>query len=405
MDGTRGSRPSATNRIQTMIRSGGGYRGPFLRVTAANFFFFLNFASFFLLPLHVKAIGGSESVVGLVMGTTGMASLLFLPVVGSLMDRYGRRLFLFLGAGGMTLAALLFPSVDRVGLPLFALRLLQGVSFACAFTATTTFAADFAPPERRAQALGLFGLSTLLTHAMAPGLGEEIIARFGFSALFVVAALCSGISLWVASGLPHGRTLRSEDAAPPVVQSISRAQWLTGAITALGAMGFGTVMTFIATFVRTAGFGRAGYFFAAYTSTAILVRFAGAGMSDRFGRRQVIIPTLLALGTSIALVATAGTVPALAVAGMLFGAAQGISYPTLHALMVDLSADGQLGRTQALFNGAFNLGSTSGSFLFGYAAEHLGYRPMFLLAAAMPVLGSLFLAITRPDRASSRRHH
>ena len=33
------------------------FTGPFLRVTLANFFFFLNFASFFLLPLHVKALG------------------------------------------------------------------------------------------------------------------------------------------------------------------------------------------------------------------------------------------------------------------------------------------------------------------------------------------------------------
>src|SRR5205814_579263 len=35
----------------------------FARVTIANFFFFLSFASFFLLPLHVRALGGSERLV------------------------------------------------------------------------------------------------------------------------------------------------------------------------------------------------------------------------------------------------------------------------------------------------------------------------------------------------------
>jgi hypothetical protein len=33
--------------------------GPFARVTVANFLFFLNYASFFLLPLYVKTLGGS----------------------------------------------------------------------------------------------------------------------------------------------------------------------------------------------------------------------------------------------------------------------------------------------------------------------------------------------------------
>ena len=49
--------------------------GPFLLTTVANFFFFLNFASYFLLPLHIRALGGSESVIGLAMGVNGLASL------------------------------------------------------------------------------------------------------------------------------------------------------------------------------------------------------------------------------------------------------------------------------------------------------------------------------------------
>jgi MFS family permease len=161
--------------------------GPFLLTTVTNFFFFLNFASYFLLPLHVRALGGSESTVGAVMGMSGLASLGVLPLVALSIDRLGRRLFLILGAVGMTAASVGFLFVDSVGALLFALRVLQGLSFAAAFTASTTFAAEFAPVSRRAQALGLFGLSTLLTHAIAPIVGEEIIRRAGFTALFAVS--------------------------------------------------------------------------------------------------------------------------------------------------------------------------------------------------------------------------
>src|SRR5258705_10030710 len=65
----------------------------FVRVTVANFFFFMNFASFFLLPLHVRALGGSERTIGLVMGTTGMAGLLVIPALAILLDRLARRGF------------------------------------------------------------------------------------------------------------------------------------------------------------------------------------------------------------------------------------------------------------------------------------------------------------------------
>ena len=360
--------------------------GPFLRVTVANFFFFLNFASFFLLPLHLKELGGSEAVVGAVMGTSGLASLFVLPLIGASIDRSGRRLFLIAGSSGMTLAALGFLVVDRIGPALFALRVLQGISFAAAFTATTAFAAHLAPRARRAQALGVFGLSTLLTHAIAPGVGEEIVARGGFQALFAVATACTVVVIVLALGLPAG-TSHAAHADSGDGWSLGRMQWVIAGTVALAGMGFGSVMTFVAVYVRELRLGRVGFFFAAYTGTAILTRFFGAGLSDTFGRRKVILPTLCGLSGSIFLLSSVSSIPMLIVAGILFGCSQGINYPTLHAFAVDLSPVQYLGRTQALFNGAFNLGVTGSAFVFGMVAEKLGYRDMFLFAAASPLAG------------------
>jgi MFS family permease len=122
-----------------------------------------------------------------------------------------------------------------------------------------------------------------------------------------------------------------------------------------------------------------------YTTTAILTRLVGAGLSDKFGRRRVIVPTLLVLATSIFWLAFVHSVPLLVAAGALFGTAQGISYPTLHAFLVDLASEAQLGRSQALFNGAFNLGVTGSAFAFGVVAEHFGHRSMSITASLTPV--------------------
>lgn len=371
-------------------------RGPFLRVTLTNFLFFLNFASFFLLPLHIRALGGSERVVGAAMGSLGLATLSALPWIAVYLDRFGRKRFLLAGCAGMTLAAALYPLVDRVGPLLFALRILQGASFAAAFTAATTFAAALAPVETRAKSLGLFGLSTLLTHAIAPGLGEELIHRYGFQALFLVAVGWSSAALLLATTLPDLRPEPRASDAPGDGERLTPVHWRLAVTTWLGAIGFGSVITFVPTFVGLAGLGRVGAFFASYTATAVLVRFVGAGLSDRFGRKRVVVPALLVLAVAILGVGQARSSAMLAAFGGLFGLAQGMAYPTLHAFVVDISGSHNLGRAQALFNGAFNFGVTGSAFLCGAVAEAFGHRVMFTGAACMPALAAAFFYFCVP---------
>jgi MFS family permease len=331
------------------------------------------------------------------MGVNGLASLSLLPFIGLTIDRFGRRTFLIIGALGMAAASVGFLFVDRIGPLLFALRVLQGMSFAAAFTATTTFAAEFAPISRRAQALGIFGLSTLLTHAIAPIVGEEIVRRGGFRTLFAVAVAYTVIAAVLALRLPSAAA--SGPHASSSERRLQAIHWVVAATMAFAGMGFGTVMTFMPTYVVTEGFGRVGIFFAAYTSTAILTRLVGAGLSDRLGRRRVVIPALVALAVSIFWLANVRSVPLLFAAGALFGTAQGISYPTLHAFLVDVATQAQLGRSQALFNGAFNLGVTSSAFAFGVVADRYGYRPMFVLASVTPLVACvLFYTGTRAAR-------
>jgi MFS family permease len=215
--------------------------------------------------------------------------------------------------------------------------------------------------------------------------------------------LCTLVVLVIALPLPEPHRVH---AAADRARRLQPIHWLIAATMALAGMGFGCVMTFIPTFVTTHGLGRVGYFFAAYTSTAILTRLVGAGASDRFGRQRVIVPSLLLLGLSIFWLGRVENLVTLFAAGALFGTAQGISYPTLHAFLVDVASEAQLGRTQALFNGAFNLGVTGSAFAFGLVAEHFGYRVMFSVAAVTPIAAAAVFALgMRLRRHDSTRFH
>src|SRR6266487_1439923 len=257
----------------------------FARVTAANFCFFLTFASFFLLPLHVRALGGTERTIGLVMGTSGLAGLVSVLAVGALLDRFGP--------------------------PIFALRALQGLAFAAGFNAASTLAAEFAPEGRRAAALGLFGVSTLATHALAPTLGEQLVRLGGFPALFVAASVFSAVGLGVAWPLPDDAPARIHAALP-----LRATAELSTAIATVACCGvaFGAVITYVPTFVQDAALGSVATFFLSYTAAAILTRVSAGGLGDSLGRRTVVLPALGLLALSIALLATVRSAPALATA-------------------------------------------------------------------------------------------
>jgi len=370
----------------------------FVRVTVANFCFFLTFASFFLLPLHVRALGGTERTVGFVMGTNGVAGLVGIFLLGPLLDRVDRRLFLRAGLALMGAATLAFLFVVRIGPFLYVLRVLQGIAFAAGYNAASTLAVELAPPTRRGAALGIFGVSTLATHALAPTIGEQLVRAGGFRLLFVVAALYSTVGLALTVGLPPPGPLDTSRQQP---LRMDRTRQATILVVALMGVAFGSVITFTPTFVHDAALGSVSTFFLSYTAAAIGTRFGVAGLGDRLGHRRVAAPALALLGGSIGALAAVHSAVELAAVGLVFGTAQGVVYPTLNAFAIDDVAPGQYGRLQTLFNGAFNLGVTSGSFALGNVADRFGHRAVFLTSATIAAVAlGIFVTATRERGAT-----
>ena len=76
--------------------------------------------------------------------------------------------------------------------PLFVVRLLQGVAWACIDTAAITSIISVIPVVYRARALGYFMLAPSLAMAMAAPFGMFLINQYNFTILFLS---CAGLSL------------------------------------------------------------------------------------------------------------------------------------------------------------------------------------------------------------------
>ncbi|MFA5028294.1 MAG: MFS transporter, partial [Candidatus Methylomirabilota bacterium] len=165
------------------------YTRPFVFTAVANFLLFCNLNVFTLLPLHIQQLGGREGTIGAIMAMYSGAAILCNLAIGPPMDRWGRRPFLVAAAGLATLVSLGYALFGGLGWHFFALRFLQGVAVAAFTVGNFTLLADLVPPSRRAEAVGVFGVSGLVTIALAPAAGAIVVRAWGFRALFAGSAL------------------------------------------------------------------------------------------------------------------------------------------------------------------------------------------------------------------------
>ncbi len=374
-----------------LFLSPGISRRDFWQAAAANFLFFSNISAFNLLPLYVKDLGGSVARIGWIMGVYSLAAIIFQPLVGRWVERFGIKRFLLLGGATGFLASASFAFLTELS-PLFSLfRFLQGFGYSAFFIANLTLIAEIAPARHRAEAVAIFGISGLVTMGAAPALGELVIQAYGYPTFFVSASLFS------LGGLLVVGALKPPEIVP--VDSNKREKILRGnillplVISGIFGISIGTLFAFFPPFAKgVGGVERVGGFYIAYACSGIGLRLLGRRWADKWGRWQVVIPALLLNALGLFLLVWPGPLEAQLWVGALTGGAHGLLYPTLAALHMDQVEPGRRGRMLGLFSGAIVLGNSVGPMTMGVVAEEIGYYGMFGLTGILPLVG-IFLIV------------
>jgi MFS family permease len=353
-----------------------------------NFFFFAALNGFVLLPLYVQRLGGDEADIGLVQGLYSAAGIVCQPVVGALVDYLGRRFFMRLGAGLLVVSCALF--VVSSPLPLLgALRALQGVAFSTFFVANYIHVVEMVPAERRGWALGIFGLSGLVSTSLAPLFGELMIRRFGFPWFFAAATVVAAGAASVVWRVQDVRpaALGARPGLHVIREGLLQLRHMHMLLAFFFGLGTGTIFTFLPTFGEFLGVTSVGLFYTAYAGAAMLVRVAGGTLIDVRGRRAVIIPSMFVQTCATCMLALVAllfrpalglpVLPFLFLAGFLAGGAHGFLYPAMSALLMDVTPERRRGSAVGIFSSVFLVGNSIGAIVFGYVAHGRGYPVMW----------------------------
>ena len=384
------------------------YTRRFWLACAVHFTGGMSFGMFLLFPLYIRALGGDELTMGLVLGTGLAVSVLARPLVGVILDAAGRRRVL-LWAGAANAAS--FPPfllIARPGPALFLLAAAHLVVAGALFAAYFTYAADIVPAGRRVEGIAIFGIAGMAPNGLGPSLGETLIARTGFGGFFVVATVFAVASLALTSRLDEAAPVaphRPPHGPRGAVRDLLRLLVHGGlgpvmAATALFGAGINAAFYFVAPFTRDIGIPRAAPFYAAYASTTIVLRLFGRRLPDRLGPHPIAVPAFAVFAAGLAALALAPAPGTLVAAGIACGAGHGSLFPILGGLAVTRTPPRFHGAIMSLYTAALDGGAVLGTPLCGAIAQAAGYRTMFASAALASVLG---LALVRVDAVRERR--
>uniref|UniRef100_UPI003D99C5AA MFS transporter n=1 Tax=Bacillus wiedmannii TaxID=1890302 RepID=UPI003D99C5AA len=321
-------------------------------------------------------LGGSESQVGFIIGVFTISAVIFRPIVGGLMDRYGRMVFIISGLLFFAITMYFYDWVTGV-IFLVVLRILHGISWAVATTSIGTAVTDVIPQSRRGEGMGWYGLAMTLGMALGPVLGLWVIKSFSFHYLFL---LCTGLAL-VAFILALGTKIPAiQHASKKPISFFEKTLLPIAIVTFFLSLTFGGITTFLPLFAAKIQVN-AGTFFLVYAVTLTVVRPFTGKVSDKYGEGIIIIPALFTLIAALLVLAMTNGIVGLVITAILYGIGFGSAQPALQVAMIRLASPEKRGIANATFFTAFDLGIGLGSILLGFVSQLMGYQMLFIVCA------------------------
>ena len=353
-----------------------------------------------LLPIFAAALGASGAFLGLIVTVSTVTGLFLKPLFGILSDRWGRRVWLLIGACFFAFTPFLYRFIQTPE-QLLVIRLAHGLATAIYGPVTLAYIAELAKGESVAEDIGWFEMARSGGYVFGPLLAGWLLLSFDPAAVFTIIGVIScGVFLPVLS-LPEPKTATKRKRMPVRQHIISAirdggrtsAVWLTGALEAVTFVALYTLKAFLPLFALEAGVSVAliGLFFSLNEAVHVLCKPFCGRLGDRWGYLPSISLGMLILALSLPLVRVLDQGALFLLPAALMGLAQALIFPAAKALVSNRISPEHLGAGMGLVGMLQNFGKVAGPVLGGLAIAALGYASTLLLLSALLALGTLVI--------------
>ena len=162
------------------------------------------------MPIYAKTLGATGVSIGVFFASFPLAQILFMPIIGRLSDRHGRKAFIAAGLLLSSLMSLVYVHAPNI-LYLTLGRFFQGIAVALIIPISTAYVGDLAPAEKRGELLGIFNLALTSSIGVGPLAGGWLSDTYGMALSFYlmgglnVLAFLFVLFFWMRPVLPTRR--------------------------------------------------------------------------------------------------------------------------------------------------------------------------------------------------------
>lgn len=357
-----------------------------------------------LLPHYAKTLGLSQMEVGVLFGVYAGALLAGTYPLGRLADRVGRRKPFLGGLVGLGATTFLFAFSSSYPLLLVA-RALQGLAAAATWTTGLALLAEAFPSERRGQAMATVFAAANVGVLLGPPISGFLTESLGPRSPFLLAGA-------LALADAAARVLLLGDDEPPAGERVGlRGLLANGAVRTLaGAMALGAALWAILESTLPLhldaalglGAGEIGILFAVAALAHTLTSPLMGRLSDRVGRRKVLLVGFVLAPLLLPLPAFLGSRGSVAIAMAALGVTTSfVLSPVSPGLAdaVERMGSRSFGGVFSLVNIAYAVGMMGGPLLGSALVEAAGIRGALVAIGAAFALYLVPLARMKPPIA------
>jgi MFS family permease len=366
-----------------------------------------------VLPQYARHFGVSISAATFVITAFALMRLAFAPASGVLIQRLGERKIY---TSGLVIVAVSTGACAfaQSYWQLLLFRSLGGIGSTMFFISALGLMIRISPENARGRVAGMFSSAFLIGSVGGPVLGS-LTAGLGLSAPFLIY----GAALLVAAAVVFIALRRSALAAPEPTEGATlavrtalrnrayRAALLSNFATGWSA--FGLRIALVPLFVVEVldrGAGTAGLALAVFAIGNVAAVIPSGYLSDRMGRRVLLIVGLTAAGLSTVAVGLTEGLPSFLVTASVAGFATGIFTAPQQAAVADIIGNKARGGTAvATFQMMADVGSIGGSLLVGLIAQHFSFSWAFVMSGAVLLLAALGWVFAPETRGEPPAEH
>lgn len=346
-----------------------------------------------LMPIFAKDLGANGIWLGIIFSGFSLSRGIFMPIIGKISDRKGRKKFITLGLFLYSIISLLYLLAYDV-YSLTAIRIIHGFASAMVIPIAMAYVGETTKEGKEGSSMGTFNVALFLGMGAGPFLGGILNDSFGISSVFY-AMFCLTVSsflitLFLLPDINYSDEVKTKKSVP--FRKIIKSDIIKGLLLfrAIGAIGRGGVMSFLPIFASRIHItpSRVGTIISVNIFLTALLQGAFGKLADRYNKFYLVLIGSTIGALALLCVPFACNFWALLLISSLMGLGGAISMPAATAITVKVGQKVGMGTSMGVFNTAMSIGMILAPLISGVVMDTLGLTSIFYVAGTISLLGT-----------------